>query len=75
MATVTEPARSTPITRGDIERKLREVQDDLSDTGETVKQYAMAVGAVVLVAAVAIAFGLGRRRGRKGQTVVEVRRV
>ncbi|MGE0795777.1 MAG: hypothetical protein AB7O29_10615 [Acidimicrobiia bacterium] len=64
-----------PITRDDIERKLREVQGDLSDTGETVKQYAIAVGAVVAVAAVALAFGLGRRRGRRARTVVEVRRV
>ncbi|MGD9798710.1 MAG: hypothetical protein AB7H43_04400 [Acidimicrobiia bacterium] len=69
-----EAARG-PITRDDIERKLREVQGDLSDTGETVKQYAIAVGAVVAVAAVALAFGLGRRRGRRARTVVEVRRV
>jgi hypothetical protein len=75
MKTVTESTRSTRITRDDIERKLREVQGDLTETGETVRQYAIAAGVVVAVAVVALAFGFGRRRGRTRQTVVEVRRV
>jgi LPXTG-motif cell wall-anchored protein len=69
-----EPARTTPITRDDIERRLRAVQGDLAETGENIKHYAIAIGAVVAVAAVALAFGFGRRRGRKRQTIVEVRR-
>lgn len=69
-----EPAHASRITRDDIERKLRAVQGDLAETGASVKHSAMAVGAVVVVAAVALAFALGRRRGRKRQTVVEVRR-
>jgi hypothetical protein len=75
MNPVTEPTRSTRITRDDIERKLREVQVDLTETGDTIRQYAIAAGVVVGVAAIAIAFGFGRRRGRTRQTVVEVRRV
>jgi len=32
-------------------------------------------GAVVVVAVVGIAFLMGRRKGKKGRTIVEVRRV
>jgi LPXTG-motif cell wall-anchored protein len=69
-----DPPRTTPITRDDIETRLRAVQGDLADTGESIKTYALAIGAVVVVAAVALAFGFGRRRGHKRQTIVEVRR-
>ncbi len=69
-----DPARTTPITRDDIERRLRALQGDMAETGDSLKHYAIAIGAVVGVAAVALAFGFGRRRGRKSQTVVEVRR-
>jgi LPXTG-motif cell wall-anchored protein len=69
-----DPARTTPITRDDIERRLRALQGDLADTGESIKHYAIAAGAVVAVAAIALAFGFGRRRGHKRQTIVEVRR-
>jgi hypothetical protein len=72
---VAERTRSTPITRDEIESKLRELQGDLTEKGESARQYAMAAGAVVVVVVVAVAFGLGRRRGRKRKTVVEVRRL
>jgi LPXTG-motif cell wall-anchored protein len=72
---VADAARTDPITRDDIERKLRAVQGELAETGETARQYALAAGAVVVVVAVALAYGLGRRRGRKRRTVVEVRRL
>jgi hypothetical protein len=69
----TRPA-SAPIGRADIEAKLRELQGEVEIIGEEAKSYAITVVAVVGVAIVAVAFVLGRRRGRRNRTIVEVRR-
>jgi hypothetical protein len=63
-----------PINRNDIEAKLRELQGEVEVIGEEAKSYAITVGMVVLVGVVAVAFVLGRRRGRRNRTIVEVRR-
>ena len=63
------------ITREDIESKLREIRGEVETTGNNVKTYAIAAGAVVAVAVVALAFTLGKRKGKRKTTVVEVRRV
>jgi hypothetical protein len=64
------------IEREDIERKFRELQDDVAGTvGAEVRSYAIAVGTVVAVTVVAVAFILGHRRGRKRTTIVEIRRI
>lgn len=63
------------ITRDDIERKLREVQGEAQAAGEAGKSYAVIGATVAAVAIVATAYLLGRRKGRKRTTVVEVRRV
>lgn len=63
------------VSRADIEAKLREIRGDVDTVGESVKQYALVAGAVVAVAVVALAFTLGKRKGKKKRTVVEVRRV
>jgi hypothetical protein len=64
-----------PVTRADIEAKLAQIKDATSphveaagDTGRS----AMIGGAVVVVV---LAFLLGRRAGRKKNTVVEIRRI
>jgi hypothetical protein len=62
------------IGRADIEAKLRELQGEVEIIGEEAKSYAITVVAVVGVAIVAVAFVLGRRRGRRNRTIVEVRR-
>jgi len=69
--------RSTlyPIGRGDIERKLRELQGGVTDTKEAATTTLITVGAVVAVGVIAVAFLLGRRKGKKRTTVVEVRRI
>ncbi len=64
-----------PVTRADIESKLREIKADVDTTTTAAKPYMAAALAVAAVAAVSIAFVLGRRRGTKLSTVVEVRRV
>ena len=66
---------SRPVTRADIERKLAEIRGVTEDTTE-VAQDATKTGLVVAgVAVVVIAFALGKRRGRKKSTIVEIRRI
>jgi hypothetical protein len=64
-----------PISRGDIEAKLRELQGEATSTGENVRTFALVGGAVVAVAVVGAVFWLGKRRGKRKTTIVEVRRV
>jgi hypothetical protein len=64
-----------PINRGDLESKLRELQGEVDDTKESATSTLITVGAVVVVAVIAIAFLAGRRKGKKRTTVVEVRRI
>lgn len=63
------------ITRDDIESKLRELQGEVGERTEAVKvpAIAIAVGAVVLTIAAAYLFG--RRKGKRRQTVLEIRRI
>lgn len=63
------------VTRRDIESKLREIQGEASATGDTAKSALLIGGAVAVVAVVGVAFLLGKRRGKKKRTIVEVRRV
>jgi hypothetical protein len=66
---------SRPITRADIEAKLRQIQGG----AEAGKDAARGGGLMAVVAAAAlaivIAYLIGRRRGRKRRTFVEIRRV
>lgn len=63
------------ISRDDIEAKLREIKGEVAEAGERAKVPALAIGAAAVVGLVGIAYLLGRRKGRKKTTVVEVRRV
>lgn len=63
------------ITRDDIEAKFRELQSDVDDTAEQAMGMAVVIGAAAVVGILAVAFVIGRRRGRKRTTVVEIRRV
>lgn len=62
------------ITRDDIEARFRALTSDVDDRAEAAKGTAVAVGAVVAAAVVLGVFLLGRSRGRKKTTIVEVRR-
>lgn len=59
----------------DIRGKLNEIRGDIDDTTERAKPVALygAVAGVVLL--VGVAFVLGRRRGRRKSTWVEIRRL
>ena len=63
------------MTRADLEAKLTEIDSELTDTGEAVKPKAIAVGVGALVLILIIAFLLGRRKGERKTTVLEVRRL
>jgi hypothetical protein len=63
------------ITRDDIEAKFREIKGDIDDTAESAKGMAITVGAVVAVVVVLGVFMLGKRRGKKKTTFIEVRRL
>ena len=63
------------ITRADIESKLREVRGEVEEKGEAAKSTGLTVALIGVAALVGVAFLLGRRRGRKKSTVVEIRRV
>lgn len=71
---MTATAPAARITRDDIESKFRELQGEVDDTAESAKGMAIAVGAVVVVVVVVGVFLLGKKRGRRKTTIVEVRR-
>jgi hypothetical protein len=62
------------VTRDDIEAKAREIVEAVDQTKESARNTAMIAGVVVAVL-VAAAFIIGRRRGSKNKTLVEVYRV
>ncbi len=63
------------VTRADIEAKFREIQGDIEETAESAKGMAVAIGVAVAVVIVLGVFLLGRRKGRKKTTMIEVRRL
>jgi hypothetical protein len=66
---------TSKISRDDLEAKFRELQGDVQDTAEEATSYAVVVAAVLVVGIAAVTFVLGRRRGRKKSTIVEIRRI
>lgn len=69
---ISEPKK---ISRDDIEAKFQELRGDVDERAEAARlpATAMAVGAAVLT--VCVAYWLGRRRGKKRQMVLEIRRI
>ena len=63
------------VTRDDIESKLRELRGEVDTAGERAKAGATVVAAVVGAAVLVVVYLLGRRKGKKRTTIVEVRRV
>ena len=69
------PKDGRKVTRADLEAKLSEIDAELSDTGEAMKPKALAIGVGALVVILILAFLLGRRKGERKTTIVEVRRI
>jgi hypothetical protein len=71
MATATQ----TKVTRDDLERRFRALQDGLQGKVEDRKQSLLATGAGIGLVVMLIVYLLGRRSGRKKTTLVEIRRL
>jgi len=63
------------ITRDDIEAKLQELRGEVDQRAEAAKVPAIAVAIGVAVVTIAAAYLLGRRKGKRRQTVLEIRRL
>ena len=72
-ATSTTPDK--PITRDDLERGFRNIQDGVKKQVEDRKSTLLTVAGGVGVLLTVIIFLLGRRSGKKKTTFVEIRRV
>jgi hypothetical protein len=68
---VSEPA----VNRSDIEAKLQEIKGGVEETATAAKPAVATIAVVAVVAVVGLAYLLGRRKGKKRSTVVEIRRV
>ena len=62
------------VTKDDIAAKLGEIRGDVEETADAAKPILLyiAVGGAIVV--VVVAFMLGRARGRRKSTMVEIRR-
>jgi hypothetical protein len=65
----------SPITRNDIEAKLGELRGEVDDRTQAAKVPAIAVAVGVVVLTVVTAYWFGKRRGKKRQMVLEIRRI
>ena len=63
------------ITRDDIQSKLRELQGEVSEEVDTAKNVGLAAAVGAVVIAILLAYLFGRRRGKKRQMVLEIRRI
>lgn len=78
---MTTPVNRTPssaeahtVSPDDIEGKMRELADDVDTVTTDIRSVAVTAAAAGLVIVVVVAFWLGRRRGKRSATVVEIRR-
>lgn len=63
------------ITKADLEAKFAQLQSGATHTVADAKQKLMAAVAVGGIVVVVLSFLLGRRSGRRKNTIVEIRRV
>ena len=75
MSAKTATTSDRKITRDDIESKLRELQGEVGERTEAAKVPAIAIAVGVVVVTIAAAYLLGRRKGKRRQTVLEIRRI
>jgi hypothetical protein len=66
---------TSPITRGDIEAKLREIEGGVKQRLDDSRQKIIAVAGGVGLVLLVLAYLLGKRKGKKKTTFVEIRRL
>jgi len=75
------PKTTTPappekkITRADIEAKLRELQGEVGERTEAAKVPTIAFATAGFVAVVIVTYWFGKRKGKRRQMVLEIRRI
>jgi hypothetical protein len=74
-----EPVRGSGpggrVEIGDIRAKLTEIRGEVDETTDSVRPYATYAAVAGAVLVITVAFVLGRRRGRRKSTWVEIRRL
>lgn len=63
------------VKPGDIRAKLAEIDGSFQQTTKAAAPIGLAVGAGAVVVVILVVFALGKRRGAKRSTVVEIRRI
>ena len=63
------------ITPGDLRSKLEEIRGEVDEATGAAKPVALMAGVAVGAAVLVGVYLLGRRKGRKRSTIVEIRRV
>ena len=71
----TQPAPPKKVTRDDIESKLRELQGEVDQGVEKVKVPAIAIAVGVVAVTIVAAYWFGKRKGKKRNMVLEIRRL
>lgn len=65
---------SERVTREDLESGLRAVHDQVVEVVDSRRRSLALVGTAVGVLVVLVAWALGRRSGRRGRGIIEIRR-
>ena len=68
-------AEAPRITREDIETKLRQLKGDTEEVAQAQKTNGIIVAVLGGIVVIALAYFLGRRRGKKKSAFVEIRRL
>lgn len=63
------------VKPSDIRAKLAEIDSSFQQTTKAAAPIGLAVGAGAVVVVILVVFALGKRRGAKRSTVVEIRRI
>jgi len=63
------------ISRDDIEARVRQITGDANDTAQTMSKAAVAGGSALVVLLIILFFLMGRSKGQKRTTIVEIVRV
>ena len=70
-----QPKPKPPITRAEIEAKFGELRGEVDDRTQAAKAPALAVAVGAVVLTVVVAYWFGKRKGKKRQMVLEIRRI